>query len=87
MVGEELASDAALDKVMRVCSGCRRIKPSTKGLANKSPSCGMVTAESGMNFCQGLSPLFLGDASLKNSGSAFPIEFFVMSLVGLRTPV
>ena len=50
MVGEELASDAALDKVLRVCSGFRPIKPSTEGLANKGPSCGVVSAETSVNF-------------------------------------
>ena len=86
LVGEELASDAMLDKVMCICSGRRPIKPCTERLANKGPSCGMVTAESGMNFSQELPPLFLGDTSLKNSCSAFLIELSVMNLVGLRTP-
>ena len=86
MVGKELASDAMLDKVMCICSGRRPIKPCTEGLANKGPSCGVVTAESGMNFSQQL-PLFLfGDTSLEYSGSAFLIKFSVVNLVGLRTP-
>ena len=50
LVGEELASDAALDEVLCVCSGCRPIKPNTEGLANKSPSYGVVSAETGVNF-------------------------------------
>ena len=86
LVGEELASDAALDKVLRVCSGHRPIKPSTEGLANKGPSCGVVPAETGMNLSQELPPLLLGDTSLKDSGIAFLIEFSVVNLVGLRTP-
>ena len=83
LIGKELASDATLDKVMCICSGRRPIKPCTEGLANKGPSCGVVTAESGMNFSQELPPLFLGDTSLKNSGSTFLIEVSVMNLVGL----
>ena len=86
LVGKELASDATLDKVLCICSGRRPIKPYTEGLANKGPSCGVVTAEPGMNLGQDLPPLFLGDTSLKNSGSAFLIELSVMNLVGLRTP-
>ena len=46
----------------------------------------MMTAETGMNFSQELPPLFLGDTSLKDSGSAFLIELSVVNLVGLRTP-
>ena len=86
LVGEELASDAMLDKVMCICSGRRLINPCTEGLANKGPSYGMVTAESGVNFCQELPPLFLGDTSLKNSGSTFLMELSAVNLVGLRTP-
>ena len=84
MIGKELASDATLDKVLCICSGRRPIKPCTEGLANKGPSHGVVTAETGMNFSQELPPLFLGDTSLKYSGSAFLVEFFVVNLVGLR---
>ena len=82
-VGEELASDATLDKVLCICSDRRPIKPCTEGLANKGPSCGVMTAEAGMNFRQELPPLFLGDTSLKNSGSAFLVELSVMDLLGL----
>ena len=85
LVGEKLASDAMLDKVLCVCSGRRPIKTCTEGLANKGPSCGVMTAEAGMNFRQELPPLFLGDTSLKNSGSAFLIDLSVVNLVGLRT--
>ena len=86
LVGKELASDAMLDKVLCVCSGCRPIKPCTEGLANKGPSCGMVTAEPSVNLVQELPSLFLGDTSLKDSGSAFLVELSVVNLVGLRTP-
>ena len=84
LVGEELASDATLDNVLCIFSGHRPIKPCTEGLANKGPSCGMVTVESGMNFNQELPPLFLGYTSLKDSGGAFHVELNIMNLVGLR---
>ena len=83
LVGKELASDTTLDEVVCICSGRRPIKPCTEGLANNGPSYGVVTAESEMNLGQELPPLFLGDTSLKNSGSAFLIELSVMNLVGL----
>ena len=83
LVGKELASDATLDKFMCISSGRRPIKPCMEGLANKGLSCGVVTAESGMNFSQELPPLFLGYTSLKDFGGAFPIELSIMNLVGL----
>ena len=86
LIGKELASDATLDKVLCIRSGRRPIESCTEGLANKGPSCGMVTAESGVNFRQELPPLLLGDTSLKDSGSAFLIELSIMNLVGLRMP-
>ena len=86
LVGEELASDATLDKVLCICSGRWPIESYTEGLANKGPSCGVVPAETGMNLSQELPPLLLGDTSLKDSGSAFLIELSVVNLVGLRTP-
>jgi len=55
-----------------------------EGLAYKGPSCGVVTAEAGMNFSQEFLPLFLGDTSLKYSGSAFLVELSLMDLVGFR---
>ena len=55
-------------------------------LAYKGPSRGVVAAETGMNFSQELPPLFLGDTSLKYSGSAFLVELSVMDLVGFRAP-
>ena len=86
LVGEELASDATLDKVLCICSDRRPVESCTEGLANKGPSCGVVPAETGMNLSQELPPLLLGDTSLKDSGSAFLIELSVVNLVGLRTP-
>ena len=86
LVGEELASNATLDKVLCIRSGRQPIEPCTEGLANKGPSCGVVPAETGMNLSQELPPLLLGDTSLKDSGSAFLIELSVVNLVGLRTP-
>ena len=86
LIGEKLASNAMLDKVLCVCSGRRPVKTCTEGLAYKSPSCGMVTAKAGMNFSQELPPFLLGDTSLKYSGSAFLIEFSLMNLVSFRAP-
>ena len=54
LVGEELASDATLDKVLCICSGRRPIKACTEGLVNKGPSCGVVTVESDVNLGQEL---------------------------------
>ena len=82
-VGEELASDATLDKVLCICSGRRPIKTCMEGLANKGPSCGVVPAESGMNFSQELPPFFLGYTSLKDSGGAFLVELSIMNLIEL----
>ena len=46
----------------------------------------MVTTETGMNLSQELPPLFLGDTSLKYSGSAFLVEFSLVDLIGFRMP-
>ena len=86
LVGEELASNATLDKVLCIRSGRRPIEPCTEGLANKGPSCGMVTAKTGMNFSQKLPPFLIGDTSLEYSGSAFLVEFSLVNLVGFRAP-
>ena len=83
MVGEELASDATLDKVLCICSGRRPKKTCMEGLANKGPSYGVVLAESGINFSQEPPPLFLRYTSLKDSGGAFLVELSIMNRVGL----
>src|SRR4051812_7775711 len=86
LVGEKLASDATLDKVLCVCSGRQPIETCTEGLAYKGPSRGVVITETSVNFSQELPPLFLGDTSLEYSGSAFLVELSVMNLVGFRGP-
>ena len=86
MVGKELASDATLDKVLCICSGHRPIETYMEGLAYKVPSHHMVTTETGMNFSQELPHLFLGDTSLKYSGSAFLVKFSLMDFVSFRMP-
>ena len=86
LVGEKLASDAMLDKVLCICSGRRPVETGTEGLTYKSPSRGVVTAEASMDFSQELSSLFFGDTSLKYSGSAFLVELSFVDLVGFRTP-
>ena len=50
LVCKKLATEAILDKVLCVCSGCRPVETCTEGLAYKGPSCGVVAAESGMDF-------------------------------------
>ena len=74
------------NEVLCICSGRRPIKPYMEGLANKGPSCGVVTAVSGVNFSQELPPLFLGYTSLKDSGSAFLMKLSLVDLVGFRPP-
>ena len=86
LVGEKLASDATLDKVLCVCSGCRPVGTCTEGLAYKSPSCGVMTAESGMDFSQELPPFLFGDAPLEHSGRAFLIKLSLVDFVGFRWP-
>ena len=83
---EKLATDATLDEVMCVCSGRRPVKTCTEGLAYKGPSCGVVAAESSMNFCQKMSSFLFGDAPLKYSGNAFLIKLSPVDLVGFRPP-
>ena len=86
MVGEKLATDAMLDEVLCVCSGCRLVKTCTEGLAYKGPGYGVVAAESSMNLGQELPPFLFGDTSLKYSGSAFLIKLSLVDLVGFRPP-
>ena len=57
-----------------------------EGLAYKGPGCGMVAAESDVDFCQKLAPCLFGDAPLKDSGSAFLIKLSLVDLVGFRSP-
>ena len=50
MVGEELASNAALEEVLCVFLGRRPIKSCAEGPADKCPGCGVVPTETGVNF-------------------------------------
>ena len=86
LVCKKLATDATLNKVLCVCSGRRPIETCTKGLAYKGSGCGVVSAESGVNFCQKVPPFLFGDTPLKGSGSTFLVELSVMDLVGFRAP-
>ena len=86
MVGEKLASNAMLDEVLNVCSGCRLVETCMEGLAYKGPGCGVVTAESSMDICQKLPPFLFGDAPLKDSGGAFLIKLSLMDFIGFRSP-
>ena len=86
LIGKELATDAMLDKVLCVCSGRRPIETCMEGLAYKGLCCGMVDAESSMNFGQELPPFLFGDRSLKHSGGAFLIKLSLVDFVGFGTP-
>ena len=86
LVYKELATDAMLDQMLRICPGRRLIKTCTEGFPYKGPGCGMVAAESGMDFRQKLPPFLFGDAPLKDSSSAFLIKLSLVDLVGFRSP-
>src|SRR4051812_19823434 len=86
LIGERLASDTMLDKVLCICSGRRPKETCTEGFTYKGPSRGVETAETSVDFGQELPSLFFGDTSLKDSGSAFLVEFSIMDLVGFRGP-
>ena len=86
MLCKKLATDTTLNEVLCVCSGRRPVKTCTEGLAYKGPSCGVVAAESSMNFRQKLPSFLFGDAPLKYSGSTFLIKPSLVDLVGFRPP-
>ena len=86
MICKELVIGAMLDQVLCICPGRWPIESCTVGLAYKSPGCGMMTAESGVNFCQKIPPFLFGDAPLKDSGSAFLIKLSLMDFIGFRSP-
>ena len=86
LIGEELAADAMLDKVLCVCLGRRPVKTCTEGLAYKGLGCGVVAAKSSMNFCQKLPSFLFGDAPLEHSGCAFVIKLSLVDLVGFGAP-
>ena len=86
MISKELASYASLDQVLSICPGRRPIKSCTEGLAYKGPGCGVVPAESGMNFSQKIPPFLFADAPLKDSGGAFLIKLSLMHFIGFRSP-
>ena len=75
-----------LDQMLRICPGRQPIETCTEGLAYKGSGCGVMAAESGMDFYQKLPPFLFGDAPLKDSGSAFLIKLFLVDLVGFRSP-
>ena len=86
MICKGLATSATLDQVMCICLGRWPIESCTEGLAYKSPGCGVMTAESGVNFCQKIPPFLFGDAPLKDSGSAFLIKISLVDSVGFGSP-
>ena len=86
LVCKKLATGAALDQVPCVYPGRRPIETCTEGLAYKGPGCGVVAAESSMDFCRKLPPFLFEDAPLKDSGSAFLIKLSLVDSVGFRSP-
>ena len=84
LVCKKLATNATLDQIMYICSVRRPVETCMEGLAYKGPGCGVVVAESSMDFCQKLPPFLFGDAPLKDSGSAFLIKLTLVDLVGFR---
>ena len=52
MICKKLETDAMLDEVLCVCSGCWPVETYMEGLAYKVPSCSVMAAESSMNFGQ-----------------------------------
>ena len=85
LVCKKLATDAALNQILCICSGRRLIETCTEGLAYKGPGCSVMAAESSIDFCQKLPPFLFGDAPLKGSGCAFLIKISLMDLVGFRS--
>ena len=86
LICKELTTGATLDQVLCICPGRRPIKTCTEGLAYNGPGCGVVTAESSVNFYQKVPPFLFGDAPLKDSGSAFLIKLSLMDSVGFGSP-
>ena len=86
LVCKKLATDATLNEVLCVCSGRGPVKTCSEGLAYKGPGCGVMAAESGVDFGQELLPFLHGDPSLEHSGGAFLIKLSLVDLVGFRPP-
>ena len=86
LICKELATGATLDQVLCICLGRWPTKSCAEGLAYKSPGCGVMTAESGVNFCQKIPPFLFGDAPLKDSSSAFFVQFSLVDPVGFGSP-
>ena len=57
-----------------------------EGLAHKGSGCGVVPAESGVNFSQKVPPFLFEDKPLKDFGCAFLVKLSLMDLVGFRSP-
>ena len=86
LVGEKLASNAALHEVLCICPSCVPKETHVEGFTYKGPGCGVVAAESSVNFCQKFPPFLFEDAPLKDSGGAFFIQLSLMDPVGLGSP-
>ena len=86
LICKELATGTTLDQVLCVCPGRWPIESCMEGLAYKSSGCGVVIAESGVNFRQKVPPFLFGDTPLKDSGGAFLIKLSFMDFIGFRSP-
>ena len=45
LISKKLATDAMLDEVLCICSGCRPVETCTEGLAYKGPSYSVMAAD------------------------------------------
>ena len=86
MIGKELGTGVTLDQVLCICPGRWPIESCTEGLAYKSPGCGVMTAESGVNFRQKVPPFLFVDTPLKDPGGAFLIKLSFVDFIGFRSP-
>ena len=86
LIGKKMASNTALYEVLCICSGRGPKETCTEGLTYEGLSCGVMAAQTSMNFSQKVSPFLFGDTPLKDSGSAFFIQLSLMDPVGLRSP-
>ena len=84
LISKKLASNTTLYEVLCICLGRGPKETCTEGLTYKGPSCGVMATKTSMYIGQEMSSLLFGDTSLKNSSSAFLVEFSFMNFVGFR---
>ena len=86
LLGEKLTAHAALDKGLSICSNRGTEKPCPECLAYEGSSCGVMTAQTSMYFCQELPSLLFRDTPLEDSGSAHFVQFTLMHFEGFSAP-